>query len=382
VAPAAWFASAPDGAAGRAGGIRLRVAGFTSTDQDSVAAGCVADPDPERWAGYERFFPEALGGVDLMTGAVVGAGAASLAAAHYRATRIDFTIDLPRSTSEQYLESWARLIETKLATTLSVTGRTLEAVAAYRRAVDRGTVPAEDAALRERQEIFADSTRRMVEQLPAQRALLLGGTRDQLEAARRDRGGRGGGGTPGGARGGRRGAMAELRKLWSDTLRPAWQAAVRQGAVPGLAPEVVAFEKHLLALEDKGGDFLLPRGGATALLNEIYWQSGYAEPARGGGRAEAVARWGAERRARIVAWGRQAPAAAVRAAAEKIGPGPVEPDGAAPGLSRRTAVERVLFHRRVLAAWEFLIAMDAQPALAELRFLIEIERTPLRPGGA
>ena len=35
-------------------------------------------------------------------------------------------------------------------------------------------------------------------------------------------------------------------------------------------------------------------------------------------------------------------------------------------------------YRRVLAAWEFLLAMDAQPALAELRTLIELERTPVR----
>ena len=72
----------------------------------------------------------------------------------------------------------------------------------------------------------------------------------------------------------------------------------------------------------------------------------------------------------------------VRAAAEKIGPAPaiaVEPSRP---LSRKTAAERVLFYRRVLAAWEFLIAMDAQPALAELRVLIELERTPVRPRAA
>ena len=37
-----------------------RAAGFTATDEFSPAAGCVADPDPDNWAGYERFIPENL----------------------------------------------------------------------------------------------------------------------------------------------------------------------------------------------------------------------------------------------------------------------------------------------------------------------------------
>jgi hypothetical protein len=48
-------------------------------------------------------------------------------------------------------------------------------------------------------------------------------------------------------------------------------------------------------------------------------------------------------------------------------------------LSRKTAAERVLFYRRVLAAWEFLIALQAEPALSELKTLIELESLPVRP---
>ncbi|HEX4647168.1 MAG TPA: hypothetical protein VH598_16310, partial [Verrucomicrobiae bacterium] len=40
-------------------------AGFTATDELSPAAGCDPDPNPENWAGYERFLPESLFGEDL-----------------------------------------------------------------------------------------------------------------------------------------------------------------------------------------------------------------------------------------------------------------------------------------------------------------------------
>jgi hypothetical protein len=48
-------------------------------------------------------------------------------------------------------------------------------------------------------------------------------------------------------------------------------------------------------------------------------------------------------------------------------------------LSEKTAAERVLFYRRVLAAWEFLVALQAQSALAELQLLIGLEQMPVRP---
>jgi hypothetical protein len=79
-----------------------------------------------------------------------------------------------------------------------------------------------------------------------------------------------------------------------------------------------------------------------------------------------------------VAWARTAPAEAVRAAAEKIGPGgSFSPEAPRP-MTRRTAVERVLFYRRVLAAWEFLVALEHREALADVRALVGLESTPLR----
>jgi len=375
--PRAWFTALPAWAAGTAPGVRLPAAGFTATDEESIAAGCDAAPDPELWAGYERFLPENLFGIDLMTGRRKHAVAASFAQAHEAATLVDQTIDKPRATSEHYLEAWARLIETKLAGTLAVTPAVHAAVVAYQKNVDTGgpgmAARPPDPALAERQAQFARFTQRLAEQAPAAKDLLLTGTRSQLEAAIRGRGERG----AGGLRGGRRGQMAELRKAWSETLRPAWKAAVIGGSVTVQLGAAEAFEKHLLKLEEGGRDFLLLRG-ETPLINEIYWQSGYAEPATyDAGKAEAVARWGATRRAQIVAWGQRAADPAVRAAAGKIGPGPGFVEEAEAPLSRRTAAERVLFYRRVLAAWEFLLAVEAPSALAELRALIALERTPL-----
>ena len=385
-APRNWFATAPEWLRAQRPPRMpaLRVAGFTATDEDSLAAGCVSDPDPERWAGYERFAPESVIGVDLMTERALSAPRLSLAAAHEAATLVDATIDKPRATSEQYLERWAHLIENRLAHELRVTEKTRAAVAAYQRTVDTGSAAAQPGAaadFRARQEQFRRYIERLAQQNEAARDLLLRGTRQQLEEAMRARGGRGG------PRGGghRRGMMTEARRAWNNALRPAWKAAVQ---APGtlLAGPALEFETHLLTLEEDGRNFLLPRGSdEDAFLSEVYWKSTYAEPQKlDRAKAEAVTRWAAERADRILAWARASADPGLRDAAEKIaaalesraGPA-VDERAPASTISRRTAAERVLFYRRVLGAWEFLIAMDARPELARLQELIEIERTPL-----
>lgn len=373
IAPAEWFVALPPSfASTKAPPVPLRAAGFTATDLESPAAGCVADPDPERWAGYERFLPERLFGRDLLSGRAIAPPTPSFALAHEAATLVDRTIDKPRATSEHFLETWAGLIETKLvATAPLLTPRVEQAVAAFRRTVDTGRVGVDDPALRARQAQFDRFTLQLAADVPSAKDLLVSGRRSELDAALRGRGERGAG------RGGRRGGMTELRRAWTETLRPAWKAAVLAGRVEQPAGAVLAFEKHLLKLEDDGRDFFFPRG--DALMNELFWQSGYAEPATlDPAKASAMARWAAERRMRIVSWARASADAAVRTAAEKIGPGvSSEPEAARP-MARRTAVERVLFYRRVLGAWEFLIRAGAQPQLAQLHALIELERTPLR----
>jgi hypothetical protein len=380
--PRAWFAAVPEWLRTRRPATPLRIAGFTATDEESVAAGCVSDPDPERWAGYERFAPEAVIGVDLMTDRMRSEPRFSLAAAHEAATLVDYTIDKPRATSEQYLERWAQLIESRLTNELLLAEKTRRAVAAYHRAVETGAIGAAEGELRAKQEQFGRYTARLIEQNGATRDLLLRGTRKQLEEPNR-----GGGGGRGGPRGGnRRGAMTEGRRAWADTLRPAWEAAINAPNGRVLDGAVLEFERDLLKEEEGNRNFLLPRGvDEDTLLNEVYWGSTYAEPQKfDRAKAEAITRWAAERQGRIVSWGKASSDPNLRAAAEKIeaaiaaraGPA-TEPAAPTTTVSRRTAAERVLFYRRVLAAWEFLVAMEAQPELARLHELIAIERTPL-----
>jgi hypothetical protein len=182
-------------------------------------------------------------------------------------------------------------------------------------------------------------------------------------------------------------------KLWNEAVRPAWKSAVLADRVAALPAGARGFEKYLLAQEAKGKDFLF--ANARALPDEVYWQSGYAEPATlDRAKAEAVVEWGAERRSQILAWARASDQPAVRAAAEDItkrqaanrrsggavsaetSPPAAAAAGPAP-VTRKTAAERVLFYRRTLAAWAFLLALDERPALARIAELTALERTPL-----
>src|SRR4030095_13905035 len=63
-----WFTTAPGWLAPKRERTEFpRVAGFTATDERSLAAGCQPDPDPQNWAGYERFIPERLFGINMFT---------------------------------------------------------------------------------------------------------------------------------------------------------------------------------------------------------------------------------------------------------------------------------------------------------------------------
>lgn len=384
VAPRSWFATPPEWARGqRASAASLPIAGFTATDEESVAAGCVSDPDHEGWVGYERFAPESLLGTDLLSGREISAPRLSLAATHEAATLVDATIDKPRSTSEQYLERWSGLIEEKLARELRLTGRARNAVTAYQRSVDTGRVGDARGEFAAKRAQFRRYTEKLVAQNAALRGLLLEGTQRQLAAAVEGRGEGGRGRFRGNTN--RRSQMADARRVWSETLRPEWQAALH-GSNPPVTGSTREFERHLLEREEDGRNFLMPRGGDNALLNEAYWFSTYGDLQRfDAAKADAVTHWAAERRERILAWAEGSRNAGVRAGARKIAtalearstPATDASAAAASPIDRRTAAERVLFYRRVLAAWEFLLAMDAKPELARLHELIEIERTPL-----
>ena len=413
-----WFTRVPSWwkpAAAKGAPADVRAAGFTATDELNLAAGCDPDPDPEKWAGYERFMPESLLGLDLFTLQPSGERRASFYDAHIAATLVDRTIDKPYATSEQYLERWAHLIETRLMPEANLSDSVKRQVAAYQRALDGAAPRSGDPALRERQELFARFTQRMAEQNPAVKDLLLTGTRQQLDAAITSPG-RGGRGpaqptataqptaaqpapapapAPGSGRG--RGGNApspEVLKLWNEAVRPAWKTAVLADRVAVLPVGAREFEKYLLAQEAKGKDFLF--ANARTLSDEVYWKSGYADPATlDRAKAEAVVRWGSERRSQILAWAKASDEPAVRAAAEEITKrqpagrrggaaqdaartSQTTPESIRP-LSRKTAAERVLFYRRTLAAWAFLLAVDERPALARIVELTALERTPLPP---
>ena len=413
-----WFTRLPSWwkpASAKGAPAEVRAAGFSATDEFNLAAGCDPDPDPEKWEGYERFMPENLLGLDLFTLRTGGVERASFFEAHVAATLVDRTIDKPYATSEQYLERWADLIETSLLKEGNLTDAAKRQVVAYQRAVEGVAPQSGDPEFRERQELFGRYTMRMADENPALKNLLFAGSRSQLEAAitpptRAGRGQAKSGPTSqapaaqptpapapteGGGRGrGRNAPSPEVLKLWNEAVRPAWKVAVLADRVAELRLGAREFEKYLLAQEAKGKDFLF--ANARALPDEAYWQSGYANPSTLiRAEAEAVVRWGVERRSRILAWAKASDQTAVRAAAEEITKR--QPAGRRGGagqngprtspatneetrqLSKQTAAARVLFYRRTLAAWAFLLALDERPALARIAELTALERTPLPP---
>lgn len=372
----AWFSGVvPDWAAPVEAAPLPRVAGFTATDEDSLAAGCDPDPDPDKWAGYERYVPEALLGLDLFSGTRTRPELPSFAAAHREAVLADQTIDKPRRTSEQYLERWAALIE-RLAAEQSLTPAVRAAADAYARAVDAGLADGPGAEFAARRAEFAAFIQRMGEQNSSLAALVDHGDRAALEGARGT-----GGGRPSAPVAASQPA-SPLAQEWKNVVRPAWKAAVAAGTVAGLKGPALAFEKYLLAQEDRGRDVMFPRGWQNPMLNDIFWQSGSAIPAeKDPAKAEAVARWAAERRTTIAAWASASPDAAIKAAGARLKPRGLH-FGGPRALSAPIAAERTLFYRRTLAAWAFLQAVGHEEALGELHRLIALENLALPPARA
>jgi hypothetical protein len=363
-----------------------RMAGFTATTEDSLAAGCVPDPDPEKWRGQERHFPEALFGVDLMTGEKKGGALPSFAAAHEAAVLVNRTIDKPFSTAEMWLERYATLIETVVKDSPALTPKARAAAERYERIVEGEMTGVSDAKWLATERRYARFVEALTEQNFSSAVLLGGGTRAQLEAAIGTKPGNAGGSA---AR--RRGAPDETKKLWTETIRPAWKAALQAGTVKGVPKEARAFELHLIGLEEKNPSRIFLPGDRTAVRNELFWQSSSAIPATADAKKAAVlGRWEAGRRAAVLAWARTATDEKVKAAAVKwAGPVRAAPAAAAtstalratiPGFGqgeRKEALQRALFYRRVLGAWAFLIAVDERGALERLAALQALEETPL-----
>ena len=400
-----WFTRTPEWVAAmpKAPAKLFPIAGFTATDGLSTAAGCDPAPDADGWAGYERYHPEGLLGVNLMTDEIRGSACKSFAEAHERAILVDQTIDKPRSTSDEYLARWATLIETRLATELKTTSKVRQAVAAYQRTVDGATPKISDPAFRERQQQFQRFVEKMGQQNSGAKSLLKSGTRRELESAigivRRTTGSvtnNPGSVTNRAPRRPRSGtaATSETRRVWKESLSPAWTELVKSGEATNLMSLPLDFEKHLLKLERTTNNYFI--GGGRALQEEGYWFAGHGKPDkldRAG--AEMIARWTLERRSKILAWAESSDDEEIRSAAKKMSPRRSRPGAEAStektttqklpdvkmpvkdSLSRKIAAERALFYRRVLGAWEFLLTLNERPALDQLKELIALERTPL-----
>lgn len=385
-----WFTTVPEWAKRpRPQQVALRAAGYAATDEFSLASGCDPSPDPDEWAGYERYLPESLLGLNLFTLQRTGGGVKSFAEAHAAAMLVDRTIDKPYSTSEQYLERWADLIEKRLTRESALTPKVKKAIADYQRAVNGATPSAADVSFKERQALFRGFVETLAKQNDGSRELLFKGTRTELEDAI----------TPkevdmnmdmsapsdSGPRWGRRGGFGARRRLWTDLVQPSWQAAVNAGEATNLPAEAVDFEKYVLAREDEGANYFF--GGDALLREEVFWQAGYGDPQNmNAAKAEAIATWAAGRRDAILAWAKTNGRQPIRAAAQRLEQTletPADDPAAAAQLvgveKKMTAAERTLFYRRVLAAWNFLLTVNDKTALTHLHELTELERTPLPP---
>ncbi len=389
-----WFTIVPAWALPKDAPPFPNVAGFAATDELSMAAGCDPDPDPTHWEGYERYFPEHLLGIDLFTLQPKRKGLPSFAEAHVAATLEDATIDKPASTSEQYLERWANLVEKRLANEASLTAQVRAAVTEFNHTMN-GTAPkVTDAAFKERQTQFRKFTEKLAGIDSELKDLLASGTRKQLEEAIRTGGDnldpapsvRDTNAPANSPRPRGRGQFGGRRRLYRENIRPAWKAAVEANQVTNILPDALDFEKHLLGLEEQGKNFF-NANGSRDLEEEVYWESGFNDPQTVNfSKADAITRWGMERRTKILEWAKSNSNTNVASAAQRLMQMPNRPGdampadhmhGAMPMIDVETAAARALFYRRVLAAWEFLIAVDEQPALNRLRELTELERTPL-----
>lgn len=377
---ASWFTRVPSWAKAKTPATApLRAAGYTATDEFSPAAGCDPSPDPDEWAGYERYLPESLLGLNLFTLEHSGSALPSFGEAHIPASLADQTIDKPRSTSEQYLERWAELIETRLMRESDLTPAVKKAVADYNLAINGHLPKLADAAFSERAATFQKFTEKLAGQNDS--SLLLSGTRVELEdaASQQPMSMDDMPATPRTGRGGRRGT----RRLWERTLRPAWKSAVESHENSVVPTGATDFETFLLDQEDKGTDYFF--GTGDDLRDDVFWQAGYGNPQTlNKDRAEAIALWGQERRDKILAWGKGSTNDTVHNAAERLEqyvstntPSSTAMDAEEKAAVKEAAAQRALFYRRVLAAWQFLIEVNDHTALARVRELTALERTAL-----
>jgi len=369
----AWLRSGPAPLALVAERPPPRIAGFTATTAADPAAGCIAYPDAHTWEGSERFLPEALLGIDLFTGARLELPRDTLAEAFAAAMEVNVTIDQPHGTAEALLELQARMIETTLAAR-ELTPRAAAARERFLEVADGGRVGSDDAELRRREALYRRWTQILAAEFPEIGETLQRGRFADLEQL-----GAPPAPAPKPSREEKR-AKRELRRAWVDVIRPAWRRALESRAVKGVGEAEAAFERHLIAWEESAREPLFFPGDREAVQEELYWQSGAADPTAEASRVRSLARWEARRERAILDWAAGASNARVRDAVRswRRAQETLAPAGAEFGEPPlREAALRVLRWRRVLAAWTFLEAVGDEARLARVRALLELERTPI-----
>ncbi len=352
-----------------------RIAGFTATTAADPAAGCVAYLDSRTWVGSERFLPEALLGIDLVTGARRELPRDTLAEAFDAAMEVNVTIDQPHGTAEAFLETQARMIETLVSADLTPVAA--DALRQFRAVADGASVAVDDPELRRREGRYRAWASGLAAEFPEIAETLERGRFADLATL-----GASPAPPPERSRAERR-AERELRRAWTDVIRPAWRRALEARSVPGAGDIEAGFERHLIALEESAREPLFMPGDRAAVQEELYWHSGAAEAAPDAARVRTLARWEARRERAILAWAADASSARVREAArswrrahETLAP--TEDDLLDPPPLREAAL-RVMRGRRVLAAWTFLRAVGDEARLERTRALLALERTPVLP---
>jgi hypothetical protein len=409
----AWFTSVPEWArSSRPASAELPVAaGYTATDDQSFASGCTSDVSADNWAGYERYMPEQLTGLDMFTLKTGAAPArSSFHQAHVQAVLADQTIDKPRATSEQYLHDWAQTLS-RMQDEPAVAATVKPALAHFRQVMDGAAPQVADAPLQARADEFRQYTERMAQNDPDLKKLIgmpqavLEAVRQQAKAAssadyRTAR-------TADEQSDEASGTRALFDRLWTRTIEPAWQKALAAGQLPQLPAPVLAYERdiaHIQAaarMSAQGADGRSPLGMVDADFLP-YFESGYGDPASfDAARANVVAQWSDRRYRTILDWAKKSGdpklsgAAAAMAfllppddadasdasdakAAHAALVAPSKPQPPKPRrLDRATAIERILLYRQVLASWQFLLETHEKPALERLAALIAVEQSPL-----
>lgn len=411
-------------------------AGFTATDDHSYASGCTSDVSADHWAGYERYLPENLLGLDLFT---LQAGALparhSFYEAHIQAVSMDQTIDKPRSTSEHYLQLWAQAIA-HLDKEPDLKDSVKSALENFHQTLNGKAPSVNDAAFKSRQDEYRSYIERMLKDNPKLADLPQASQETLQRAFMPDDSGE------------MANEMANLARhvdntsldeamgknteddaieemqlgwgLWTRQIAPAWQKALDAGTIENLPAHVLAFEREMMRIENRNtSGSMHPNFDRSVRPNPkllIYNYSGYADPATfDPARAKAITDWAKKRKVFILDWAKKSSDLRVRVAAEAFAlwmpanlfDPDAETETAASGnqvldkleqaervrgkrndpsqrktpkpsqLRRNVAAERIAFYRQVLAAWQFLIEVREQPALERVAALTQLERTVL-----